>query len=83
MIEWLTRVAAWMSQTLNLFLLFGHHDQTVSSRAYVNRHRAGWRQTRKVINTVFFWQRDHCLHSYLSDLRYARQILSHQPKDEP
>ena len=79
MLEWLTRVAAWMSQTLNLFLLFGHHDQTVSARAYINRHHPGWNRARKTINAIFFWQVDHCYQSHLSDVRFARDVLA-QPE---
>jgi len=75
MIAWLGRVAAWFSQTLNLFLLFGHHDQTISARAHVNQHRAGWGLARRCINRVFFWQPDHCLQSHISDRVYAAEVL--------
>lgn len=37
--EYLTRAAAWISQGVNCLLLGGHHDQTVSARAYVNRQQ--------------------------------------------
>lgn len=73
----LLRIAAWFSQTVNLWLLFGHHDQTVSARCWVNRHRPGWRTAYRVINTVFFWQDDHCYASHLQDVKFALQIQQH------
>ena len=78
MFDWFLRVAAWMSQTVNLFLLFGHHDQTISARAHVNRNRKGWRQVNKAINTIFFWQKNHTYESFRSDLEYAQQVTRWQ-----
>lgn len=75
MISWLTRVSAWMSQTVNLFLLFGHHDQTVSARCYCNRHKQGWHLAYMLVNGVFFWQKDHCKVSHEQDVRFAREVL--------
>jgi len=82
MTDWLTRVAAWMSQTANLLLLFGHHDQTVSARAYVNRHRPGWRQANAAINAVFFWQKDHTRKSYEADVAFAREVLDYEHSNQ-
>lgn len=82
MLGWLTRVAAWLSQTANLFLLFGHHDQTVSARCYLNRHRKGWGMAYRLINRIFFWQDDHCHESYLADVRFAKEILMLQCQEE-
>jgi hypothetical protein len=78
MIGFLSRVAAWCSQTVNLFILLGHHDQTVSARCYVNRHKPGWNKARNIINATFFWQMDHCLVSFEADVRYAKQMLALQ-----
>ena len=76
--EWLLRVAAWSSQTLNLFLLFGHHDQTVSARAYVNRNHKYWGRFNRFINFLFFWQDNHTYLSFRSDLDYAQQVTRWQ-----
>lgn len=83
MIRWVMSVLAWMSQTANLFLLFGHHDRTVSARCYINRDKPGWKQAHAVINTIFFWEDRHCYKSHLSDIRYAQQVIAvPEPKDE-
>ena len=75
MIAWLTRVAAWGSQTVNLFLLFGHHDQTVSARAWQNRDKPGWKQANKAINSLFFWQENHTEKSFKEDEAFAREVI--------
>jgi hypothetical protein len=75
MINWLLRVSAWMSQTANLFLLFGHHDQTISARCYCNRNKTGWRVAYKLVNLIFFWQDDHCKDSHEQDVKFAKQVM--------
>jgi len=77
----LGRYAAWVSQTLNCLILFGHHDQTISSRCWTNRHRFGWSIARRMVDKLFyhlpvFGHSDHCYKSYISDVKYAREILS-------
>jgi len=71
----LRRIAAWLSQGVNCILLGGHHDVTVSARAYLSRNRRGWRLVYRVANAVFFWQDDHCRDSYLADVAWAKEIL--------
>lgn len=75
MLNWLLRVSAWMSQTVNLWLLFGHHDQTVSARCYCNRNKRGWSILYKLVNFIFFWQVDHCKESHLADVRFAQEVF--------
>ena len=74
MIAWLLRVSAWASQTINLWVLFGHHDMTVSARCYINRDRKGWKVAYKCINRIFFWQKDHCYESFLNDVKFTEEV---------
>ena len=74
--EYLTRAAAWISQGVNCLLLGGHHDQTVSARAYVNRNRCGWGITYRIINALFFWQDSHCRESHSADVEFAKEVLN-------
>jgi hypothetical protein len=69
-------LATCFSQTLNVWLLFGHPDQTVSARAYINQHCIGWRLAYKTINKVFFWQANHCYSSHIRDVERAEYIQS-------
>lgn len=73
---WLWRVLTWMSQTVNVLLLFGHHDQTVSARCHINQDKQPWGVVRRVINACFFWQVDHCRSSFMTDVMYAREMLA-------
>lgn len=72
------RVSAWLSQGVNCVLLFGHHDQTVSARCYVNRFRQPWAVLRVTIDRVVYAvtrQRDHCRESHGADVRWAKEVL--------
>ena len=46
----------------------GWADETISSRAWRKRGDGrGWETLRKVIDALFFWQKDHCESAYLSE----------------
>lgn len=52
-------------------ILAGWADETLSSRAYRNDSLAGkrrWRIARRVIDTLFFWEVDHCFHAFMSEV---------------
>lgn len=71
-------VVAWLSQGINCILLGGHHDMTVSARCYVEyqlNKNGRWVDPYKAINTVFFWQDDHCFESFLEDVGFAEEVL--------
>lgn len=60
-----------LDQLLNA-VLCGYPDETLSSRTYrsavlesVKKRR--WLIAHKFINGLFFWQKDHCYHSYISE----------------
>jgi hypothetical protein len=58
------------SQWLNVVLLLGHPNESISGRS----HRQGWR-VKKLINAVFFWQVDHCKSAYTNDLKWAKAYI--------
>lgn len=77
--DYASRLAALVSQTINCVLLGGHHDQTVSARAYVSRHDPRWARDYRFLNWVFrqvFGSEDHCRASHERDLRWAKEILN-------
>ena len=71
-----------MSRAKNIFIAFdqllntifsGYPDETLCSRAY-RWERSGKRAwPRKLIDTIFFWDKKHCYESYLSE-RLGRQL---------
>lgn len=71
----LSRIAAWISQGFNCFVLFGHHDMTVSARLYLNRERKVWSVFYGLVNTIYFWQENHCRGSWLADVIWANEVL--------
>ena len=52
---------------------FGMADETISARAWRLQHRSAWGVARAIIDTVFFWEKDHCENSYRVEL--ARKHL--------
>ena len=61
-------------------ILGGHADETISSRIY--RHAAErkpkryWVWAYKTINTIFFWQKNHCRGAYEQE-RLRRHYPAH------
>jgi len=76
MIEQIFRIAAWLSQGVNVILLGGSEDMTVSARCHVNQNQPKWSTTRKVLNAIFFWQEDHCKTSFAQDEKHAIEVLT-------
>jgi hypothetical protein len=61
-----------LTQLLNT-LLGGFPDETTSSRAHRQQDKLRWRITRRVINAVFFLERDHCEAAWFSEKK-RRQL---------
>lgn len=56
-----------MDQLINT-ICGGWADETISSVAWRKRHEGkGWALLRKVIDSLFFWQKSHCESAYLSE----------------
>lgn len=49
-------------------LLGGWADETLSSRSYRLHNKKIWFVAEKVINLMFFFQKDHCRQAYESEL---------------
>lgn len=61
------QIAIAFDQLLNT-LLSGFADETLSARAWRMQYKKRrWMLVRIIIDTVFFWQEDHCRNSYLSE----------------
>ena len=69
---WLIRLLDSVSQFLNVALLNGDANESVSGRAY----RENWSAAVKIIDTLFFFDPDHCRNAYLSDLARAYSIIN-------
>lgn len=74
--DWIGGIAAWCSRGVNCICLKGNPSMTVSARCFINREHESWNRARRIINTLFFWQADHCKVSFQSDVAYAMRVLT-------
>lgn len=52
----------------------GDPDETLSARAWRNKDKTQyWGVARIVIDTIFFWQPDHCYRSYLWEKNHGHK----------
>lgn len=71
----LRRIVIAIDQLCNA-IIGGYEDETISSRAWRNRNQWHWSTAQRVIDTIFFWDQDHCQGSY----EYERQRLGTAPE---
>lgn len=70
-----------IDQTINTLVWskdegFGMADETISARAWRLRGRASWGRARKLIDALFFWDKNHCEKSY-----HSERLRKHLPFD--
>lgn len=65
--EYWFHVSVAFDQLLNA-LFCGTCDETLSSRAYRLKVERGRELPYKIINILFFWQKDHCKEAYESEI---------------
>lgn len=70
--NYLIRIGDATSQLLNCIFLSGHPNESLSGRAW--RTRSIW---YKLIDTVLWFDKDHCKTAYENDLRYSRKLLGY------
>ena len=69
----LEQIPIAIDQLINT-LFGGWADETISSVAWRKRHEGkGWAILRRVIDTLFFWQTNHCRRAYESE-KNRRQL---------
>lgn len=61
------KIVTWLDQGLNVLLLAGYPDETLSAHFYrlARDGKRAW--PRAVVNALFFWQRDHCWSAYKNE----------------
>ncbi|CAK7028226.1 MAG: hypothetical protein DELT_02668 [Desulfovibrio sp.] len=63
----LKQIAIAADQLLNTFIPGGWADETISARCWRLRSRRAWGVARLVIDTVLFFDKNHCEESYNSE----------------
>ena len=66
-------IAHTSSAMLNTVAFGGDMFTSTSARAHLEQAHPAWRNRRRFINAVFFWQEDHCKAAWMAD--YDRAIL--------
>ena len=69
---WRLQVLVAYDQLINTFFQ-GWADESMSCRSYRKRVEDGNEFWEKIINRFFFWEKDHCYLSYLSE-KERRQL---------
>lgn len=82
--SWLLQILIGLDQLGNT-LLGGWADETISARAYRQRHKLRWRIAEWFINALFFFQLDHCRKAFEAELdrRQLPPALRAQPGSKP
>ena len=69
------KIGLALDQLLNA-ILGGYPDESLSARAFRWDRDGRRRWPKKVINAMFFWQRDHCRSAW-----HCEQELRHMPPE--
>ena len=57
-----------LDQLANAFLAAGWADETLSARAWrLDGTKPRWTWARRIIDLIFFWQKNHCEQAYLTE----------------
>jgi len=67
-------VVSLVSRAVNAGLLGGSTYQTTSARAHIETTQK-WRLIRRAINSLFFWQQDHCKWAWDTEVDNAHKTL--------
>ena len=66
MLNYLRKILIALDQLVNT-VVNGEPDETFSSRCWRERGRQPWKVLRYLVDAVFFFDKDHCRTSYLSE----------------
>tara|TARA_R100001086_G_scaffold16743_2_gene8192 strand:- start:2040 stop:2300 length:261 start_codon:yes stop_codon:yes gene_type:complete len=63
-----------LSQLGNVSFLPRIHETTANESISGRAYRQDWKTLQKIINGIFFWQKDHCRMAFYNDLLRARAM---------
>lgn len=79
--QYILNILIAFDQFVNVLFL-GQPDETISSRAWRCKDVSSfWRFMRKLIDMLFFWQKDHCYYSFIAEVE-RHQITTEIIKKE-
>ena len=74
MMDYLTNIGGAVSQLANVIFLLGNPNESISGRS----HREPWPLAKKIINKIFFLQKDHCKEAYEADLAWVKNLIKQE-----
>jgi len=74
-------IAHTCSAMLNTVAFKGDMFTSTSAAAHLGQEHPAWRNRRRFINAVFFWQADHCKAAWETD--YERALLKTHANKPP
>jgi len=66
-----------LSQLTNT-VMGGHPDMTISSAAWVKSQTGQGDKVRAMMDTLFWWDADHCKESFERDVKFASRVFHWQ-----
>ena len=73
-------IAHTCSAMLNTVAFKGDMHTSTSAAAHLHQDHPAWRNRRKFINALFFWQDDHCKAAWRADYERAlRKVAANEP----
>lgn len=79
-LHWLKQVAVALDQFLNALIPGGWADETISARCWRLRSRRGWGLARLAIDSVLFFDKNHCEESYKSEQQRTQCAPEYRPR---
>ena len=66
--KYMKNVLIWLDQGVNVILFLGYPDETLSARAYRHHLDGSMPYLKKIIDTLFWFDEDHCKKSYENEV---------------
>ena len=67
--QYILNILIAFDQLINALIL-GQPNETISSRAWRCKDTSSfWKFMRKLVDTLFFWQKDHCYNSFIYEIK--------------
>lgn len=66
--KYVKNVLIWLDQGVNVILFLGYPDETLSARAYRHYLDGTTPYLKTIIDTLFWFDKNHCKESYESEV---------------
>ncbi len=70
------KVGDALSQLINVAFFPDHTNTTANESISGRSFRCGWVRLERIVNLLFFFDKDHCRNAYRRDIQRAEKILA-------